>query len=322
MLSRHTRLTLCVLVLLVLVASSAGAASYPSKPVQLIVAFSPGGSSDVLARVVAQYFERLTGTPMVVMNKPGAGGEIGFTSLALSKPDGYTVGLINIPNLMTFPLMRAETTKYDLDDLTYIANVVTDPSVLVVRAQSPFQTFEDFVAYAGANPGAITISHDAVGGDDFLFIRKIEHATGIDLTEVQFAGDAPARAALLGGHIAANAINLSEAVPMVRDGRVRVLGLAAPRRAAEIPDTPTFREMGFDIVNSSSRGIGAPAGLPEDVADLLAETLVEIARDPGFVAKLAEMKMPLDVIARDEYEKFVLEQNEIMHELWEENPWM
>lgn len=297
---------LVVLVILVTcsIYSNIYASNYPEKNVEIIVTFSAGGSTDTMMRVIAVELEERLGKRFLIVNRPGAGGEIGWTTVYAAKPDGYTISNINIPSILTKYITRP-TCKFVLEDFTPIANIVTDPGVLTVSSNSPFKTLEEYINYAKENPDVLTCSHEGIWGDDYIALKAIEREAGIKLTGVQFDGDAPARAALLGGHIASRCGNASEAAPMVEAGKVRVLAVMSEERLPSMPDVPTFKEEGYNIVSSSSRGIGAPKGIPEEVRNILIDTLREIVNDHEFIQKMKELKMNLNFIAGEEYYKFL-----------------
>ncbi len=202
-------------------AASPALADFPEKPVKMIVAFGAGGSTDLMARIFAKYMGEELGQRFVVENRTGAGGEIGWVTLANSPADGYTIGLINSPVIEAYPITRADTIGYQMDQFRPLINVVTDPGVLAVAVDSPYETLADFVAAAKANPNTITVSHEGVGGDDHLAALNLTSQAEIEVNFVAFDGNAEATAALLGGHIDAFEGNMSEAAAQISEGKVR-----------------------------------------------------------------------------------------------------
>lgn len=289
------------------------ASNYPEKNVEIIVTFSAGGSTDVMMRVMAAELEKRLGKRFLIVNIPGAGGEIGWTTVYTAKADGYTICNLNTPSILTKYITRP-TCKFVLEDFTPIANIVTDPGVLTVSINSPFKTLEEYINYAKANPDVLTCAHEGIWGDDYIALKAIEIEAGIKLTEVQFDGDAPARVALLGGHIASRCGNASEAAPMVEAGKVRVLAVMSEERLPSMPDVPTFKEEGYNIISSSSRGIGAPKDIPEEARNILVNTVREIVNSPEFIQKMKELQMNLNFIGGEEYYKFLksMEKNIIL----------
>lgn len=319
--------SLSVLILImsfVLLASSFSTAlaedQYPNKRVEVIVPWSAGGSTDVMVRMLNRHLEDELGVEFLTINRSGAGGEIGWTELSMADPDGYTMGAINIPNF-TAKYIEKESTKFDLSTIEPIANIVTDPGVLVVSADSEIKTLEDFKEYAQENNGNVTISHEGVGGDDYIATRKIEREMNIELNRIQYDGNAPARAALLGGHVDVNAINASEAIPYQKSGDLRILAIMADERLSSIPDVSTFEEKGYDIINNSSRGIIAPAGTPQEKIKIITEALRKVVQKEEFLEKAKEANFNIDFIASKEYNQFLNRTEKEMQELWDEDPW-
>ena len=191
---------------------SAGAAlaEYPEKPIEVIVGYSAGGGTDVMARTAAPFIEKYLGdgASLVVKNMPGASGQIGVTEAANAEPDGYTLGTFNLPGMMARTIDREA--GYDRDSFTYLANVVNDPNVIVTSKASGLDTLDKLLEEAKANPLAITVGMSSLGGDDHFALIKLEQATGTEFTIVPFKGSAPARTALLGGHVAMGILNISE----------------------------------------------------------------------------------------------------------------
>jgi tripartite-type tricarboxylate transporter receptor subunit TctC len=299
--------------------SSAVAQEWPQRSITMIVAYDAGGGTDILARTVARYLEEELGTSIIVENRPGAGGQVGFTALAQANPDGYTIGFINLPPLLTIPIER--TAAYSLAHLEPIANLVDDPGAFNVHVDSEFQTLDDLVAYARENPGAVTVGTSGVGSDDHLAMLAFERIAGIELTHVPFSGAAPNRAALLGRHIAVGGFNISEAMEFLEEGRIRTLGQMADERWELAPDVPTFQEQDYNVVAGSQRGLAAPAGVPEEILDRLSEAVERALNNPEFVEDARRTYLPLRYIPRQQYIEFLQEQDRVFRELWEEDPW-
>ncbi len=297
-------------------------AEYPEKPVKMIVAFGAGGSTDTMARIFAQYLGEELGQRFVVENRPGAGGEIGWISLANAAPDGYTIGLINAPAIEVYPITRPETIGYSLDDFRPLINVVTDPGVLAVAADSPYQTLDDLVAAAKENPGEITVSHEGVGGDDHLAALTFADEAGIELNFVSFSGNAEATAALLGGHIDAFEGNMSEVAAQVNDGAVRALAVWSDDRMPQIPDVPTGIEQGYDVISAASRGIAVPAGTPDEIYQTLLDASQEVVQNPEFLKELGNLNMPVTPIVGEDFEAFLDNSYESLKKVWEKDPWL
>ncbi|MGI6037757.1 MAG: tripartite tricarboxylate transporter substrate binding protein [Limnochordia bacterium] len=296
-----------------------GAANWPSKPITMQVAWSAGGGSDITARLLMPYVEEIIGGSIIVVNRPGAGGEIGFTELAKAAPDGYYFGWTNTPNSVAFPIARE--TNYQIEDFAPVANVIYDPGVLVVRTDSPYQTLEDFIADARQKPNTLTVGNSGTGGDDYIAVATLENMTGISVNQVPFEGAAPNITAVLGGHVSAGAINASEVKPYVESGQMRVLGLMDTERCHLIPDVPTFRELGYDVVSGSARGFSAPAGTPREIVEKMAAAVEQAMQNPDFLKKAEEAFLLLKFMGPDEYQAYLFEVRDTIQALYDQNPW-
>ncbi len=301
-------------------AAGSAAAEYPEHAIDMIVAFSPGGGTDVAARTIEPFIEKYLGADVTILNKPGAGGEIGFTELANSKPDGYTVGFINIPAMLAYSYERK--TEYSRASFTPIANLVSDPGIFAVRADSQFKTVKDLVEYGKANPKAVPIgTSGSVGSSEHLAIKQVEALTGAKFNHVPFGSTAPLRTALLGGHIPVAAFNLGEAVQFMEEGQIRILGIMSEKRSTMAPDIPTFQEQGVNLVTGSSRGIAGPAGLPKAIVDKLSEAIHKAMDDPEYAAKAKAADVPLNYLPADAYAEFLKNTDEALAEAWKTDPW-
>lgn len=296
-------------------------AAYPEKPITMIVAYGAGGSTDVTARMLAPYIERyLGGGRIVVLNRPGAGGEIGFAAIADAAPDGYTIGFINTPNLITIPIERQA--RHALDRLDPLVNIVDDPGVMTVRADSPFRSIADVVEFAKGNPGALTVGSTGIGSDDHLAMLLLERQAKVKMTHVPFAGSAENYRAMLGSHTRICDQNLGEGLRGIAAGDpVRMLGVMSRARWDMAPDLPTFREQGYAIDMVSMRGIGAPKGLPPDIRSTLIEAITKAAMDPEFQAKARETFQPLRIVGPDAFAAELKQLDAEFRTLWTEMPW-
>ncbi len=303
-----------------LMAAGTALADYPERPIDLIVAFSPGGGTDVAARTIEPFIEKYLEADITVLNKPGAGGEIGFTALAESKPDGYTIGFINIPAMFAYSYERE--TRYSRASFTPIANLVSDPGILAVRADSDIKSLADLVQFGKDNPKAMPIgTSGSVGSSEHLAIKQVESLTGAQFNHVPFGSTAPLRTALLGGHIPVAAFNLGEAVQFMEEGQIRVLGVMSDERAGMAADIPTFKEQGIDLVTGSSRGIAGPAGMPKEIVDKLSEAIRQAMEDDEYVAKAKAADVPLNYLPADAYATFLEATDKNLAQAWEKDPW-
>ena len=300
---------------------SAGAAlaQYPEKPIEVIVGYSAGGGTDVMARTAAPFIEKYLGegASIVVKNMPGASGQIGVTEAANADPDGYTLGTFNLPGMMARTIDREA--DYDRDSFTYLANVVNDPNVIVTSKKSGLDTLDKLIAEATANPLAITVGMSSLGGDDHFALIKLQNATETEFTIVPFKGSAPARTALLGGHVAMGILNISEVAEF--QDQLNVLGVATNERSEFAPDLPTFKEQGLDLVNGSMRGFIAPAGLPEDVQGKLIDAFTQMANDQEFLDAMAATANPVEVVTGEEFKALTSDLYDLAKDVWDTTPW-
>ena len=295
-------------------------AEYPERPIEMIVAFSPGGGTDVAARSIEPFIEAALGADITVKNVPGAGGEVGFTELATAETDGYTIGFINVPAIFAYSHERE--TRYSRASFAPIANLVYDPGIFAVRADSEFETLEQLIQYGVDNPGALPIgTSGSTGSSEHLAILNVQRQTGASFNHAPFGSTAPLRTALLGGHIPVAAFNLSEAVQFEEAGQLRVLGVMAAERSAMAPDVPTFAEAGVNLIAGSSRGIAAPAGVPQDILDKLSAAIGDALAAPEYVANAESANIPLNYMDAEAYGAFLDETDSALAEIWATTPW-
>lgn len=302
-----------------LVSAGATAAGYPEKPIELVVGFSAGGGTDVMARTVAPFLEKALGdgATVVVKNMPGASGQIGVTKVATSAPDGYTLGTYNLPGMMARTLDRKA--GYSAESFSYLANVVNDPNVIVTSKASGFDTFEKLIKAAKADPGSIGVGMSSLGGDDHFMLSKLQRLTGTSFTIVPFKGSAPARTAILGGHVPVGILNVSEIANF--RGEINVLGVAQAKRSPFAPDVRTFKEQGIDLVNGSLRGIVAPAGLPKDVEAKLLAAFKALEGNQKFLDAMKATANPVELKVGEEFKALNAEVLGLAKSVWEKTPW-
>ncbi|MDB5541713.1 MAG: hypothetical protein JWQ89_3440 [Devosia sp.] len=305
--------------LLSLVSTSA-MAQYPERPVTVIIPFAPGGGADITARTIFPFVAKHmpNGATFVMVNRAGGGGELGFTEIALSEPDGYTLGAINTPSVVMKPIEKQ--TRFTREDFTYVANLAFDPSGVAVRADSPIQSLEQLIEELKANPGSVVAGTAGVGSEDHLLLSRLMNLAGVEIRLAPFGSSGEALVALKGGHVGITVVN--SAVSAAEAGNIRVLALASDRRWEHLPDVPTFRDLGIDLIGGSARGYGGPAGMPEDVTKMLADAFAAAVADPEFLAVAAEQKLPLRYMDAEAYRAFVEDQHGAIAKQWEVDPWI
>lgn len=297
-------------------------AAYPEQPIKMIVAYAPGGGTDIIARTTAQFLAKHLGNnaSIVVVNRPGAGGAIGFAELARAPADGYTIGFINTPNVLTIPIERKS--NFYWQDFDLLGNIVDDPGNFSVHADSPYKNLKELVAYAKANPGAVTYGTTGIGSDDHISALMLERAAGIKMTHVPFKGAAEVHNGVVGKQITVAAMNIGEALQYAKGGSpIRQLGQMSVARTNLAPTVPTFKEQGYDIVMASLRGVAAPKGLPPAIRDQLQSALQKAAADPEFQAKAANYFAPLRYLPPPAYATELKDAEAGFKQLWQAMPW-
>jgi tripartite-type tricarboxylate transporter receptor subunit TctC len=292
----------------VLAAGAAGAAAqdFPSRPIQLMVAFPPGGSTDIGARVVASIAEKAIGQPIVVVNKGGAGGQVGWTEMVRQKPDGYYIGFINLPATNTVVLDPERKAIFTEKDFTPIINQVLDPGVIWVRADSPYKTVKDLLEAAKKAPSTIRAATTGILSDDHLAILMTEEAApGTIFRIVHLDGGATQFKEIMAGNIDVAFDNVGSIVPRVKSGEVRALAVMDDTRSKFLPDVPTMKELGYPtVISSSTRGIAGPKGMPAPVVNKLRDVLRKAMEDPEHVKKLEDQGLAIKVMVGEEYDKY------------------
>ncbi len=259
------------------------------KSITLIVPNAAGGSADILARILAEGLERELGTPIVIVNKAGAGGQIGYTELAKAKPDGYTIGLVRGPAIISQYLDPQRKAVFARKDFQPIALHNVEPMVVVVPPGSPFRTAKDWVEAAKAKPQTIRVSDVGVGSTGHLGTLLTQQAANVQFATVHFAdGTASAYAALLGGHTDVDIAGVGFHGPHIRDGAVRALGVMAKEEFPSIPGVKTLEAQGYPVYTSAFFGYAAPAGVPLGTVDVLTSAMKRVMQDPEHEKKLNE----------------------------------
>lgn len=267
-------------------------AEYPDKPITYTIPFNPGGESDITARLQEPILEKDLGVTVNVTHKPGGGGAVAWSEFQrTAKPDGYSIIGCNIPHIIGQPLLRKDA-GYKTDGFKVIMWFHFTPNVLVVSKDSPYKTLDDFIAYAKKNPKAATVGGSGTYSANHLETLRLNKAAGVELTYVPHTGTGPIIPALMGGHLMA-AMSYSMVSVNYKD-KFRTLAVASEERVPAMPDVPTFKELGYDIVGGAFRGVAAPLGTPQPVVDRLAEAYTNankiIAKkqvDMGFVMTYA-----------------------------------
>src|SRR5262245_37467863 len=309
MISRIATATVGAALALAAATGHAGAQAFPNRPVQLMVAFPPGGGTDVAARILAAIAEKSLGQPIVVVNKGGAGGQVGWTELVRQKPDGYYIGFINLPATNTVILDPDRKAIFTEKDFTPIINQVLDPGVIWVRADSPFKTMQDLIDAARKSPGTIRAATTGILSDDHLAILMTEEAApGATFRIVHLDGGATQLKEIMGGNVDVAFDNVGGIVQRVASGEVRALAVMDDVRSKFLPNVPITKELGYPtVVSNSTRGIAGPKGMPEPVLSKLRDVLKKAMDDPEHVGKLEAQGLAIKVMVGEEYTKYFLD---------------
>lgn len=295
-------------------------AAWPEKPITFVVPYSAGGATDLLVRSIAPHLEKSLGAKFVVVNRTGASGEIGMASVAASPPDGYTIGLIVSPPVVSVPIERASALHWEKLDL--LGNLVDDPCAFTVHKDSPIRTVADLVAEAKKRPGAISVGTTGTGSDDHLAMVALERAAGIKFNHIPFKGGADVRAALTGKQIEVASMNIGEGTQGARTGMpYHNLGQMSRTRSPLAPDVPTFVELGYDLEMAALRGLAAPRGLPPDIRDRLVKAVAEAMANPAYRARITEAYQPLRYLAPEDFARELRTAERELRRLWTQSPW-
>ena len=282
-------------------ALTARAQAFPAKPIKLIIAFPAGGPTDITMRSLADNASKILGQPVIVENKPGAGGTLPAQALQSAPADGYTVAQIPL-SVFRLPY----TTKINWDpvkDISYVINVTGYAFGIVVPADSPLKNWQDFVAYAKANPGKLTYGSTGTMTSPHLTTELIAQKAGIELQHVPYKGSADLMLATISGQLMAAADSTGFA-QQVAAGKLRVLNTWGEKRLDKFPDAPTLKELGYDMVQNSPFGIGAPRGTPPEVVAKIHDAFKKAMEEPSYVAALAKYDMLPNYMSSADYTRF------------------
>lgn len=277
------------------------------KAITIIVSAQAGGAVDAGARLLAPLLEADLGTPVEVVNKPGAGWQVGLTELALAKPDGYTFGYTPLPNMITLEKDPERKTAFTRKSFQPLAMHVMDPAVVAVKADSPFKSMKDLIDAAKAKPGQIKNIGGGILGDDHLVTLQLEKITGTKFSVVHFDGVPSMWAAVLGGHVDVYVGNTGDTIPQVKGGQARALGIADKQENENLPGVKTMEAQGIPLVTSVGRGISAPAGVPKEIVDILTGSIKKAMESEEHKRKMKEAAMPLRYLGPAEMESIWVE---------------
>ncbi len=264
-----------------LLCATAAGQSWPTKPIRIVVPFAPGGATDVPARLLAPKLTEALGQPVVVENKPGAGGVIGMDYVAKSAADGYTFVMASNGELVMNASIYPKLPYSPFTDLVPVAIAVESPLVMIVSPSSPFKSVADVIAAAKAKPGSVTYATAGVGSTSHVLTEMFAQRAGVKLLHVPYKGGAPASTAMVSGEVAMGLLNLGSASSLMSSGRARGLAVTSASRVPDFPDMPTFTEVGVpDFVDGIWVGLAAPAGVPQDIIRRMNSEIAKALQSP------------------------------------------
>ncbi len=278
------------------------AADFPTKEVQIVIPWAAGGATDLIFRALAATTGKYLGKAVVVVNRPGGAGAVGFTEAMQAKPDGYT--LVSAVTPLTI-LPHQVTTAFTYKSFDPILNVVDDPSMFLTRSDAPWKSLKEFLEYAKKNPGMITVGNSGAGGGVHLVALAFERAAGVKFNHIPFSGGGPSVTAILGGHVNAVSVSPPEGISQVQAGKLKIIALFAGKRFEMFPDVPTVKEQGIDFAMGMWRGLAAPKGTPPEVIKKLQDAFKQGMDDPALKKNAKDMAVNLSYLGPDDFGKLM-----------------
>ena len=288
------------------IAVPARAEAWPTKPIKLVVPYAPGGTTDVVGRVTAEYLGRQLGQNLVVENRPGKGATIGTSQVAKATPDGYTLVMSNVAAMAVSPALYGDLDYDPVRDFAHITLASLNPSVLVVNPAFPAQTLADYVAWARANPDKLAYATSGPGSSNHILGVMTTQATGTRLVHVPYRGAGPAMQDTIAGIVPSMFDSLPSAAPHIKAGKVRALAVSGEQRSASFPDVPTMKESGYpELISYSWFGLSAPAGTPAPIIERIAREMQVVLKLPDVVKRWEEIGAESSTKTPAEYGAFV-----------------
>ena len=309
------RIISVLFVLSLMVVMPIQAADFPTKEVQIIIPWAAGGATDLIFRALAATTGKYLGKAVVVVNRPGGAGAVGYTEAAQAKPDGYTLASAVTPLTI---LPHQVTTAFTYKSFEPIINVVSDPSMFLVRTDSQWKSLKEFLDYAKKHPDMITVGNSGAGGGVHLVALAFEKAAGVKFNHIPFSGGGPSITALLGGHIHAVSVSPPEGIEHVKAGKLRIIALFSEKRFEMFPDVPTVKEQGIVFAMGMWRGLVAPKGTPADVIKKLHDAFKQGMDDPVFKKNAKDMAVNLSYLGPEAFGKLMAQDDEFFGKLVKE----
>lgn len=314
----QTKLFTAGLAGLMLAGSAAFAADYPSEPVTIIVPSKAGGSTDTTARIFSEIAEeKFEGFEFVISNMGGSGGQKGFEAISRAEPDGYTIGMNFTPQLVAHVV--SGRAAYTLDSFHVMGNVAQDPGIVAVPKDSEIKSMADLAE--AAKGGDLTVSVNGIGSDDFLAAKSFEEKTGVAFNLLPTKGSTEQKAGILGGHVDAAFMNLSQMIAQHNAGDARIIAILTEERDASAEEIPTAMEQGYDVKMRATRGFVTPAGIPAEIQDKLDAMLAEVTADPDFKEKTGASKISLLPMSGADYKTYLEGLQADTQAVYDKAPW-